>query len=88
MIGRQFTWENSLQDRTYEKLYRILMDADWETKFPMVSLERIEGFSYQIMVLVDKPIIGSNLNLAGWSERASMIWSKGFGRDRHVLALR
>jgi hypothetical protein len=53
MIGRQFTWENSLQDRTYEKLYRILMDADWETKFPMVSLERIEGFSDQIMVLVD-----------------------------------
>jgi hypothetical protein len=44
IIGRQLTWENSLQDRTYEKLDRILMDVDWEKKFPMVSLECIEGF--------------------------------------------
>jgi hypothetical protein len=45
MIGRQFTWANSLPDPTYEKLDKVLMDADWESKFPMVSvraLERIE----------------------------------------------
>jgi hypothetical protein len=45
MIGRQFTWANSLPDPTYEKLDKVLMDAEWESKFPMVSvraLERIE----------------------------------------------
>jgi hypothetical protein len=47
MIGRQFTWANSLPEPTFEKLDRVLMDANWESKFPMVSvhaLERIEGF--------------------------------------------
>src|SRR3954469_20679907 len=46
MIGRQFTWANSLPEPTYEKLDRVLMDTDWEIKFPMVSvraLERIEA---------------------------------------------
>jgi hypothetical protein len=28
MIGRQFTWENSLREHTYEKLDRVLMDSD------------------------------------------------------------
>jgi hypothetical protein len=49
MIKRQFTWDNSLLNPTYEKLDRVLMDADCESKFPMVSvraLERIEGLYY------------------------------------------
>ena len=48
MVGRQFTWANSLPEPTYEKLDRVLMDADWESKFPLVSvraLEHIEGLS-------------------------------------------
>jgi hypothetical protein len=28
MIGRQFTWANSLPEHTYEKLDRVLMDTD------------------------------------------------------------
>jgi hypothetical protein len=55
MIGRQFTWANSLPDPTYEKLDRVLMDADWEYKFPMVSiraLERIEEFSDHASILL------------------------------------
>jgi hypothetical protein len=55
MIGRQFTWANSLPDPTYEKLDRVLMDANWESKFPMVSiraLERIEGFSDHAPILL------------------------------------
>jgi hypothetical protein len=47
MIGRQFMWANNLPNPTFEKLDRVLMDANWESKFPMVSvraLERIEGF--------------------------------------------
>jgi hypothetical protein len=45
MIERQFTWANSLPNPTYEKL--VLMDANWKSKFPLVSvhaLERIKGF--------------------------------------------
>jgi hypothetical protein len=48
MVGRQFTWANTLPEPTFEKLDRVLMDANWESKFPMVfvrDLERIEGFS-------------------------------------------
>jgi hypothetical protein len=55
MIGRQFTWANSLPEPTYEKLDRVLMDANWESEFPMVSvrdLERIEGISDQAPILL------------------------------------
>jgi hypothetical protein len=48
-------WANSLPDPTYEKLDRVLMDADWEYKFPMVSvrsLERIEEFSDHAPILL------------------------------------
>src|SRR3954471_8363273 len=48
MLGRQFTWANSLPEPTYKKLDRVLMDIDWEHKFPMVTvraLERIEALS-------------------------------------------
>jgi endonuclease/exonuclease/phosphatase family metal-dependent hydrolase len=48
MIGRQFTCANNLPEPTYEKLDRIMMDTNWESKFPMVSvraLKRIEGLS-------------------------------------------
>jgi hypothetical protein len=37
---------NNLPEPTYEKLDRLLMDSDWEDKYPMVSvraLERIEA---------------------------------------------
>jgi hypothetical protein len=41
MVGRQFTWANSLPEPTYEKLDRVLMDSDWELKFPLVSLRAL-----------------------------------------------
>jgi hypothetical protein len=55
MVGRQFTWANNLPEPTYEKLYRVLMDSDWEDKFPIVSvraLERIEALSDHALILV------------------------------------
>jgi hypothetical protein len=55
MIGRQFTWANSLPEPTYEKLDRILMDTDWESKFPMVyvrALPRIEAISDHTPILL------------------------------------
>jgi hypothetical protein len=77
MIGRQFTWANSPSDPTYEKLDRILMDADWESKFPMVfvrALERIEGLSDHAPILlttgVPKPPSNHRFKFElGWLQR-------------------
>jgi hypothetical protein len=55
MIGRQFIWANSLCVPTYEKLDRVLMDTNWEDKYPMVSvraLERIEKLSDHAPILL------------------------------------
>ena len=55
MSGRQFTWANSLPEPTYEKLDRVLMDTEWENKYPMVSvraLERIEKLSDHAPILL------------------------------------
>jgi endonuclease/exonuclease/phosphatase family metal-dependent hydrolase len=55
MVGRQFTWENSLPNPTFEKLDRVLMDVEWESKFPMVSvraLERLERLSDHAPILL------------------------------------
>jgi hypothetical protein len=55
MCGRQFTWANSLSPTTYEKLDRVLMDSEWELKYPMVSvraLPRIESLSDHAPILI------------------------------------
>jgi hypothetical protein len=55
MIGRQFTWANYLLEPTYEKLDRLLMDTNWDSKFPMVSvhaLERIVDLSDHAPILL------------------------------------
>jgi hypothetical protein len=55
MIGRQFIRANSLPEPTFEKLDKVLMDANWESKFPMVfirALERIEGFPDHVPILL------------------------------------
>jgi hypothetical protein len=60
MVGRQFTWTNSLLNPTFEKLDRVLMDANWESKFPMVSvraLERVEGFLDHAPILFERTFV-------------------------------
>jgi hypothetical protein len=55
MIGMQFTWANNLPEPTYEKLDRVLMDTNLESKFPVVSvhaLERIVGLSDHAPILL------------------------------------
>src|SRR3954464_13559692 len=42
MTGRQFTWANSLPEPTYEKLDRVLMNTDWEDKYPLVTVRALE----------------------------------------------
>jgi hypothetical protein len=55
MTARKFTWANSLPDCTYEKLDPVLMDTDWEDKYPMIyvrALERIERLSDHAPILL------------------------------------
>jgi hypothetical protein len=41
MSGRKFTWANSRQVPTYEKLDRVLVSTDWEQKFPLATVEAL-----------------------------------------------
>lgn len=42
LTGRQFTWANSLPSPTYEKLDRVLMTTEWESKYPLVSVQALD----------------------------------------------
>jgi hypothetical protein len=43
LIGRQFTWANSLPRPTYEKAcYRFLMMTEWKFKYPMVIVHALD----------------------------------------------
>jgi hypothetical protein len=53
MVGRQFSWANSLPEPTYEKLDRVFMDSAWELKFALVSVRVLP----RIEVLLDHPPI-------------------------------
>jgi hypothetical protein len=89
MKGRQYTWANNRPVPTYEKLDRILMDAEWETKYPMVSvraMERIEKLSDHAPLLLTLTLINcmgrnhhSNLNWGGFPVMVLRIWSRKYG---------
>jgi hypothetical protein len=94
MVGRQFTSANSLTNPTYEKLDRMLMDANWESKFPMVSiraLERIEGFSDHAPILLTtgtpKPPGNHRFKFElGWLQREGFLEMVKTVWDRPVTA--
>jgi hypothetical protein len=37
----KYTWENSRESPTYETLDRILVSTDWETKFPLSTVQAL-----------------------------------------------
>ena len=55
LFGWQFTWTNNLQNQTFEKIDWVIMTAEWETKFPLVSVHALEGseISDHVPLLVD-----------------------------------
>ena len=98
MTGRQFTWANSLPEPTYEKLDRVLMDTDWESKYPLVSvraLERIEALSDHAPILLTtgspKPHDKHQFKFElGWLTREGLaemvkeIWKKPVGGNSPI----
>ena len=54
LTGRQFTWANSLTNRTYEKLDRVLMTTEWELKYPLVTVHALDrGVSNHAPLLLE-----------------------------------
>jgi endonuclease/exonuclease/phosphatase family metal-dependent hydrolase len=38
MLGRRYTWANSMQNTTYENVDRILMSTEWEQNFLLANV--------------------------------------------------
>ncbi|WVZ91838.1 hypothetical protein U9M48_037961 [Paspalum notatum var. saurae] len=54
LLGRQFTWANSLPNPTYEKLDRALMSSEWDFKYPLVIIHALDrGVSDHTPLLLD-----------------------------------
>jgi len=41
LSGRKFTWANSAEHPTFERLDRILVSTNWEQKFPLSTVEAL-----------------------------------------------
>jgi hypothetical protein len=41
LSGRQYTWANNLQNQTFEKLDRVLVCTDFESKFPHTTVNAL-----------------------------------------------
>lgn len=63
MSRRSFTWANSLDIPTYEKLDRVLMTTEWEQKFPLstvVALSREISDHTLLLLNTGEPSLVSN----------------------------
>ena len=92
LTGRQFTWANSLQTPTFEKLDRVLMSTDWEQKFPkstVVAEARELSDHTPLLLLSGDPQTGVHQHIfkfeLGWllrdgfTEMVSELWEKETG---------
>jgi exonuclease III len=41
MSGRKYTWANSLENPTFEKLDRVLVSTEWEQKYPLATVQAL-----------------------------------------------
>jgi exonuclease III len=88
LSSRQFTWANTLQTPTFEKLDRILVSTEWEVKHPQVSVRaRPRGILDHVPLLMDTGMPsqpkanGFKFKLAwlfkdGFHEKVNEIWQR------------
>jgi exonuclease III len=92
LSGRQFTWANSRDIPTYEKLDRILVSTEWELKFPRATVTAhsrdISDHTPLILSFGDNPMATAQpefkfelgwLLRDGFKEMVSQIWSRDYG---------
>jgi hypothetical protein len=54
LSGRRFTWANSLDTPSFERLDKVLVSIDWEQKFPLAVVQALtRDISDQIPLLLD-----------------------------------
>jgi hypothetical protein len=54
LSNHKFTWANSREVPTYEMLYRILVSTQWETKFPLSTVQALNMiFLDHTLLLID-----------------------------------
>ena len=52
--NRQFTWDNSRETSAYERLDRILVSTERESKFPLATVQALtREISYHTQLLLD-----------------------------------
>lgn len=79
LTGRQYTWENFLENPTYEKLDRVLASVQWEHKFPLVTVWALQrGLSDHTPLLVDSGEAAHVGNKAIFSFELSWFEREGF----------
>jgi hypothetical protein len=73
MTGRKYTWANSREIPTYEKIDRILMTTKWEQQFPLstvIALSRDISDHTPLLLNTCEASIGSNRSIfkseLGW----------------------
>jgi hypothetical protein len=94
MLGRQYTWVNSLPNPTYEKLDRILISTEWELNHPLsmvVALPRVISDHTPLLIDTGKPSSNNNVPMCmfelGWLPRddfmdtVSEVWNSVFDWD-------
>jgi len=79
MSGRQYTWANSLQTPTYEKLDRILMATEWEEKFPLSNVIALtRDISDHTPLLLNTGDSSSNFNQRQFNFELGWLLRDGF----------
>lgn len=96
LTGRQFTWADSLLTPTFEKLDRVLMSTEWESKYPLVPVHAKKGLSDHTPLLMDTDahVFTGNMKQfkieLGWFPRDDLyvyvveIWNKPMKRGNVV----
>jgi hypothetical protein len=79
LSGRQYTWANRRAIPTYEKLDRVLATAEWEQKFPLVSVRALtRSGSDHTPLLLDSGMQAHRGNKALFSFELSWLRKDGF----------
>jgi hypothetical protein len=77
MVGRKFTWANNLQNQTFKKLDRILVCTDFESKYPVSSVQALSKEIFDHTPLFNS----TNSPSLAYQSQSSLNWVGCSGMD-------
>ncbi|XP_062188905.1 uncharacterized protein LOC133892218 [Phragmites australis] len=88
LSNRKYTWANNRETPTYERLDRILVSTEWESKFPLATVQALtREISYHTPLLLDTADeLDKKVELQTLSSREINL--KNFYKERLALLLR